>query len=190
MLWLGAGEDKPTGFKKMLANTCQEEYEATEEARKVRRQRPVARQAAGLAAPARGHGSHAAPWLRQRLRLLTQAPARDPLPLQRSSCYSPRSCLVPCGPPRLTPRVPPLPAPQELKSLPAEERPDAERRAKQRLLGNIRLIAELFNKAQVNDRIMLLILADLLGGADNDPPEDSVEVRGGQGGVAAGRLQG
>jgi hypothetical protein len=31
-----AGEDKPTGFKKMLANTCQAEYEATEEARKVR----------------------------------------------------------------------------------------------------------------------------------------------------------
>ena len=30
------GEDKPTSFKKMLANTCQEEYEATEEARKVR----------------------------------------------------------------------------------------------------------------------------------------------------------
>ena len=29
------GEDKPTSFKKMLANTCQEEYEATEEARKV-----------------------------------------------------------------------------------------------------------------------------------------------------------
>lgn len=30
---------------------------------------------------------------------------------------------------------------------------------------------------QVNDRIMLLILADLLGGPDNDPPEESVEVR-------------
>ncbi len=66
---------------------------------------------------------------------------------------------------------------QEIKTLPAELRADAEKRAKQRLLGNIRLIAELFNKAQVNDRIMLLILADLLGGVDNDPPEDSVEVR-------------
>jgi translation initiation factor 4G len=100
------GEDKPTSFKKMLANTCQEEYEATEEARK------------------------------------------------------------------------------QLKSLSGDERDDAERRAKQRLLGNIRLIAELFNKAQVNDRIMLLILADLLGGADNDPPEDSVEVGQGEGGCA------
>lgn len=29
---------------------------------------------------------------------------------------------------------------------------------------------------QVNDRIMLLILADLLGAHDNDPPEDSLEV--------------
>jgi hypothetical protein len=35
-----AGESKPTGFKKMLANTCQEEYEATEEARKVGAARP------------------------------------------------------------------------------------------------------------------------------------------------------
>lgn len=126
-----------------------------------------------------------------------------------------------------------------------DEREDAERRAKQRLLGNIRLISELLNKSmvgrgaagrgraadlcarmatgplpgmplrravctwrraqyywgppsmppnppcppppptthalcpprQVNDRIMLLILSDLLGGPDNDPPEDSVEVR-------------
>lgn len=31
---------------------------------------------------------------------------------------------------------------------------------------------------QVNDRIMLLILSDLLGAADNDPPEDSLEVMG------------
>jgi hypothetical protein len=74
---------------------------------------------------------------------------------------------------------------QELKSLSGDERDDAERRAKQRLLGNIRLIAELFNKGQVNDRIMLLILADLLGAPDNDPPEDSVEVGRGGGGRCA-----
>lgn len=37
LLCCPAGEDRPTSFKKMLANTCQEEYEATEEARKVRR---------------------------------------------------------------------------------------------------------------------------------------------------------
>lgn len=42
---LPAGEDRPTSFRKMLANTCQEEYEATEEARKV---------GSGAAAPAAG----------------------------------------------------------------------------------------------------------------------------------------
>lgn len=106
-------------------------------------------------------------------------------PQQTLVCLPCRASSAPSG---LTSRyllLLPLPPPhpctlaQQLKSLPAEERYDAERRAKQRLLGNIRLIAELFNKAQVNDRIMLLILADLLGGPDNDPPEDSVEVRGG-----------
>jgi translation initiation factor 4G len=91
-----AGEGaKPVTFKKLLANTCQEEYEATEEAR--------ARAAA----------------------------------------------------------------------VPLAERPDAERTAKQRLLGNIRLIAELFKKDMVNSRIMLLIMADLLG---NDASEESVEA--------------
>ncbi|KAL4445443.1 hypothetical protein ABPG77_011268, partial [Micractinium sp. CCAP 211/92] len=92
------GEDKPTSFRKMLANTCQEEYEATEEARKA------------------------------------------------------------------------------IKGMSGEEREEGARRAKQRLLGNIRLISELLNKSMVNDRIMLLILGDLLGGPDNDPPEESVEA--------------
>ena len=91
-------ENAPLGFRKMLANTCQIEYESTEEAR--------ARAAA----------------------------------------------------------------------LPPTEREEAERRAKQRLLGNIRLIAELFKKGMVNDRIMLLILADLLGPGDSEPAEDSVEA--------------
>ena len=80
-----------------------------------------------------------------------------------------------------------LPAPrllQELRQLPVEARPDAERRAKQRLLGTIRLISELFNKDQVNDRIMLLILSELLGAPDNDPSEENVEV-GGVGGWVA-----
>ena len=69
---------------------------------------------------------------------------------------------------------------QAARALPAAERDDGMRRTKQRLLGNIRLIAELFNKGQVNERIMLLILTDLLGGGrgtDAEPPEDSVEVR-------------
>jgi hypothetical protein len=140
----------------MLANTCQEEYEATEEARKV-------------GAGARGGGGLTSP---------VQPPLVGPcafLAPQRQTCDCSRGGAA----------AAPLPAlAQQLKSLSGDERDDAERRAKQRLLGNIRLIAELFNKAQVNDRIMLLILADLLGGADNDPPEDSVEVGQGEGGCA------
>ncbi|RMZ56687.1 hypothetical protein APUTEX25_002776, partial [Auxenochlorella protothecoides] len=91
---------RPTNFKKMLANTCQEEYESTESARAV-------------AAKASG-----------------------------------------------------------------PEREAEERLAKQRLLGNIRLIAELFKKGMVNDRIMLLILMDLLGTgeAGPDPPAESIEA--------------
>jgi translation initiation factor 4G len=61
-------------------------------------------------------------------------------------------------------------------ALTGAERDDGERKAKQRLLGNVRLIAELFKKDMVNDRIMLLILADLLGPADQEPSEDSLEA--------------
>jgi hypothetical protein len=87
----GAG---PQSFKKLLANTCQEEYEATEEAR--------------VAAAAVGE--------------------------------------------------------------------DAERKAKQRVLGNVRLISELFKKGMVNDRIMALILGELLGGKDGEPVEEALEA--------------
>lgn len=93
----GARGEQQT-FKKMLANTCQEEYEATEAAR---------------AAAAEQTG---------------------------------------------------------------DKRDDLERKAKQRMLGNVRLIAELFKKSMVNDRIMLLILSDLLGPSDSDPSEDSLEA--------------
>jgi translation initiation factor 4G len=92
------GPDGPQFFKKMLANTCQEEYESTDAARSAAAQ------------------------------------------------------------------------------LTGESREDAERKAKQRLLGNVRLIAELFKKGMVNDRIMLLILSDLLGPSDGEPSEDALEA--------------
>lgn len=57
-----------------------------------------------------------------------------------------------------------------------ENKEDVQARAKNRLLGNVRLIAELFKKALVNDRIMLLILSDLLGPAENNPSEDWLEA--------------
>lgn len=93
------GPDGPQHFKKMLANTCQEEYEATEVAR------------------------------------------------------------------------------AEAQAQSGDVREDLERKAKQRLLGNVRLIAELFKKGMVNDRIMVLILSDLLASADGqEPSEDSLEA--------------
>lgn len=87
-------DGKPESFRKMLANTCQEEYEATESARNAA----------------------------------------------------------------------------------SADKEEVQARAKNRMLGNVRLIAELFRKGMVNDRIMLLILSDLLGPADNNPPEDSLEA--------------
>ena len=96
-----AGKDgKPESFRKMLANTCQEEYESTEFEMKN------AEKASGG----------------------------------------------------------------------VEKKEEVQARAKNRLLGNVRLIAELFKKALVNDRIMLLILSDLLGPAENNPSEDWLEA--------------
>lgn len=92
------GPEGTESFKKMLANTCQEEYEATEAAR------------------------------------------------------------------------------NEVTKLSGEEQEEAERSAKLRLLGNVRLIAELFKKGMVNDRIMLIILGDLLGPSDGEPSEEAIEA--------------
>lgn len=92
-----AGVDgNPETFKKMLANTCQEEYEATENARNA--------------------------------------------------------------------------------ALISADKEEALGRAKNRLLGNVRLIAELFKREMVNDRIMMLILGDLLGSQDNNPQPDYLEA--------------
>lgn len=55
---------------------------------------------------------------------------------------------------------------QRAHTLPVDEREEAGRAAKQRLLGNVRLIGQLLNKAMVNDRIVLLIMSDLLGSPD------------------------
>jgi translation initiation factor 4G len=92
------GPEGTESFKKMLANTCQEEYETTEAAR------------------------------------------------------------------------------NEATKLSGEEQEEAERSAKSRLLGNVRLIAELFKKGMVNDRIMLIILGDLLGPSDGEPSEEAIEA--------------
>ena len=65
---------------------------------------------------------------------------------------------------------------QRLSSVPAEEREEAERGVKMRTLGNIRLIAELFNKGIVAERIVTACITELIGDLKADPIEDNVEV--------------
>ena len=46
-----------------------------------------------------------------------------------------------------------------------------------RTLGNIRLIAELFKKSVVSEKIVQVCIQDLMGDAKSEPSEDNVEVR-------------
>lgn len=58
-----------------------------------------------------------------------------------------------------------------------EERELAERRAKQRMLGTVRLISELYKKAVVKEKIMLVCVRELLSKGDKGvPPEDNIEA--------------
>ena len=45
-----------------------------------------------------------------------------------------------------------------------------------RTLGNIRLIAELFKKSVVSEKIVQVCIQDLMGDAKSEPSEDNVEV--------------
>ena len=56
------------------------------------------------------------------------------------------------------------------------EKDEAERKVKNRTLGNIRLIAELFNKGIIAERIVIVCIEELIGDAKADPSEDNVEV--------------
>ena len=66
---------------------------------------------------------------------------------------------------------------QKLANTPPEEKDEAERRVKMRTLGNIRLIAELFNKGIVAERIVTVCITELIGDLKADPIEDNVEVQ-------------
>lgn len=66
---------------------------------------------------------------------------------------------------------------QKLAATPSEDREEAERQVKMRTLGNIRLIAELFNKGIVAERIVTVCISELIGDIKADPIEDNVEVR-------------
>lgn len=65
---------------------------------------------------------------------------------------------------------------QALKSQALEDLEGAQRRVKLRTLGNIRLIAELFNKGVVAEKIVHACIADLLGAPKAAPVEDNAEV--------------
>ena len=63
-----------------------------------------------------------------------------------------------------------------MKSQPAEELEAAQRRVKLRTLGNIRLIAQLFNQGVVAEKIVHACIGDLLGSPKAAPVEDNAEV--------------
>ena len=65
---------------------------------------------------------------------------------------------------------------QALKSVPDEERERAERAVKQRTLGNIRLIAELYKQDVVPEKILHACIQEMLGDGKSEPIEDNVEV--------------
>ena len=65
---------------------------------------------------------------------------------------------------------------QALKSQPADELEGAQRRVKLRTLGNIRLIAQLFNQGVVAEKIVHACLSDLIGNPKSPPIEDNAEV--------------
>lgn len=65
---------------------------------------------------------------------------------------------------------------QALKTTPDGEREAAERRAKMRTLGNIRLIAELYKQDVVSEKILHACIQQMLGDGKSDPIEDDVEV--------------
>ena len=65
---------------------------------------------------------------------------------------------------------------QALKSQPADELEVAQRRVKLRTLGNIRLIAQLFNEGVVAEKIVHACIGDLLGNPKAPPVEDNAEV--------------
>ena len=60
--------------------------------------------------------------------------------------------------------------------MPEEQKESTVRTAKMRTLGNIRLIAELFKKSVVPEKIVHMCVQDLIGDAKHEPTENNVEA--------------
>lgn len=65
---------------------------------------------------------------------------------------------------------------QAIEQVPQEQKESVTRTAKMRTLGNIRLIAELFKKSVVPEKIVHMCIQDLTGDAKHEPSENNVEV--------------
>ena len=65
---------------------------------------------------------------------------------------------------------------QAIASVPEDQKDAAARGAKMRTLGNIRLIAELFKKSVVPEKIVHMCVSDLTGDSKQEPSENNVEV--------------
>ena len=65
---------------------------------------------------------------------------------------------------------------QAIEQVPEEQKESITRTAKMRTLGNIRLIAELFKKSVVPEKIVHMCIQDLTGDAKQEPSENNVEV--------------
>ena len=65
---------------------------------------------------------------------------------------------------------------QAIELVPEEQKEAVARGAKMRTLGNIRLIAELFKKSVVPEKIVHMCVSDLTGDAKQEPSENNVEV--------------
>ncbi|KAK9820254.1 hypothetical protein WJX72_008106 [[Myrmecia] bisecta] len=63
-----------------------------------------------------------------------------------------------------------------LASVPEDQREAAERRVKMRTLGNIRLISELYKKEVVQETILHVCMAQMIGDTKQEPLEDNVEA--------------
>ena len=66
---------------------------------------------------------------------------------------------------------------QAIQQVAEEQKESVTRTAKMRTLGNIRLIAELFKKSVVPEKIVHMCIQDLTGDAKQEPSENNVEVR-------------